>query len=187
VFLLNTYEVLVIFRPILNVDTVDTAISRFTQSLVQANQGEVVECDRIGRKRMAYPIKKFKDGFLTLFLLKFPPDKIADFRRACQIDEDVLRMTMMRQETLAVREMLKDERSAPEQRGSGRPRRDGGASFGPRRDGGGGFGPRRDGGGGFGPRREGGFPPRQAPHAMERPDASAVATTAAPTDIAEPG
>jgi small subunit ribosomal protein S6 len=139
---LNTYEVLIIFKPILDVESVDTVINHFQKSIVEANQGEIVEVDRIGRKRLAYEIKKFKDGFLTLFLLKFPPDKVADFKRACQINDDVLRLTMVRQESIPSREALREE--APVRRDEGGFRR-------------GGPGGRRD----FPPRREN-FTPREA-------------------------
>jgi small subunit ribosomal protein S6 len=140
---LNTYEVLVIFKPILDVENVDNTINHFQKNIVEANGGEVAEMDRIGRKRLAYEIKKFKDGFLTLFLLKFPPDKVVDFRRACQINDDILRVTLVSQDHLPERLMLKEETPM-----GGRP--DGGR-FRDRDD------RRGPGGGGF----RGGPPPRR--------------------------
>jgi len=105
----NTYEVLIVFKPILDVENVDAILNHFQKNLVEANQGEVLESDRIGRKRLAYEIKKFKDGFLTLYLLKFPPAKVADFRRACQLNDDVLRLTMVRMEEEAAKKLFSEE------------------------------------------------------------------------------
>jgi small subunit ribosomal protein S6 len=141
---LNTYEVLIIFKPILDVENVDAILNHFQKNIVEANQGEVVEVDRIGRKRLAYEVKKFKDGFLTLFLLRFPPEKVADFKRACQLNDDVLRLTLVRQDQMPSRTALREE--APSFRredGRGDDRRDRGdrgdrggdrGDRGPRRD-----------------------------------------------------
>lgn len=123
---MNTYEVLVIFKPILDVENVDAVLNHFQKNIVEGNQGEVAETDRIGRKRLAYEIKKFKDGFLALFLLKFPPNKVADFKRACQLNEDILRITLVRQDSIPTRD--KEESPGRENEGF---RRDGGR--GPRR------------------------------------------------------
>lgn len=128
---MNTYEVLIIFKPILDVENVDAILNQFRKNVVEANQGEVVETDRIGRKRLAYEIRKFKDGFLTLYLLKFPPEKVVDFRRACQLNDDILRMTMVRQETLPTREAREEGPGREDRREEGG-RRD---RFGPRREG----------------------------------------------------
>lgn len=155
---MNSYEVLVIFKPILDVENVDNTINHFQKNIVEANGGEVAEMDRIGRKRLAYEIKKFKDGFLTLFLLKFPPSKVADFKRACQINEDILRMTMVCQDSLPERLSMKEETPM-----GGRP--EGGGRFRDRDDN------RR---GGFrGPRRD--FTPTSAPQQHQPPQQPAEA------------
>lgn len=133
---MNTYEVLIIFKPIMDVENVDAILNQFEKNVVAANQGEIVEADRIGRKRLAFEVNRFKDGFLTLYLLKFPPEKVADFRRACQLNEDVLRVTLVRQDELPVREPV---------------------AVGTREDGG-----RREGG----YQRRGPRPPQQAPEAV---------------------
>jgi len=111
---LRNYEFLVIFKPILDVEAVEQAIANFQKNLVEANQGEIVETDKIGRKRLAYEIRKFKDGFLALFLIKFPPAKVADFKRGCQIQDDILRLTMVAQDTMPTRSTLHDD--IPEKR-----------------------------------------------------------------------
>ncbi len=132
---MNTYEVLIVFKPILDVENVDAILNHFQKSVVEANQGEVAEIDKIGRKRLAYEIRKFKDGFLTLFLLKMPPEKVLDFKRACQLNEDILRVTMMKQDKLPTKGVLNEE---PPVRRDGRDdgRRGGGGrrEFAPRRE-----------------------------------------------------
>lgn len=122
---MNTYEVLIIFKPILDVENVDAILNRFQKNVVEASQGEIAETDRIGRKRLAYEIKRFKDGFLTLFLIKLPPEKVADFKRACQLNEDVLRVTLVRQDESLIKEGLTLRASREEERREGPPFRRG--------------------------------------------------------------
>jgi small subunit ribosomal protein S6 len=174
---LNTYEVLIIFKPILDVENVDAVLNHFQKNVIEANQGEIVETDRIGRKRLAYEVKRFKDGFLTLYLLKLPPEKVADFKRACQLNDDVLRVTLVRQDEIAV---SREPEGAP----AGGMRREGGFRGGDREGGfrgGGGF--RGDRGG-----REGGFrrehPPRGegSGEAAGRQQRVAPAAPVAPTE-----
>ncbi len=167
---MNTYEVLIIFKPILDVENVDAVLENFQKNIVEANQGQVAEVDRIGRKRLAFEIGKFKDGFMTLYLLKFPPEKVADFRRACQINEDVLRVTLVRQDSLPqTRETFQEARR--EEGPGGRPHRGG-----PRRDFG---GPRRDfGGRGDRPDFRGGDRPDRGPDRGPRQSAEPAVTPA---------
>jgi ribosomal protein S6 len=47
---------------------------------------------------MAYEIKKFKDGFVTSYLLKLFPSSIDAFKRACHLNEDVLRLALIHRE-----------------------------------------------------------------------------------------
>lgn len=110
---MNTYEALIIFKPILDVENVDAILNQFQKNVVEANQGKIVDIDRIGRKRLAYEIKKFKDGFLTLYILELPPEKVTDFKRACQLNDDVLRITLVRRDPRHIKEFSR-ERTSPQ-------------------------------------------------------------------------
>lgn len=94
---MNTYEVLFIFKPILDVDNSDNVLQTIEEN-IQSLKGKVVRKDKLGRKRLAYEILKFKDGFITSMIMQMDPAAVKEFKRTCQMNEDVLRMTMLRQD-----------------------------------------------------------------------------------------
>ncbi len=157
---MNTYEILVVFKPFLDTDNPDGLI-KTVDGIVQQLKGKVQQLERQGRRKLAYEIRKYKDGFLTTFLVQLPGDAVAEFRRQCQLNEDILRVTILRMEefqltalaTAATRMRAVREREAAAAGGRGGP---GGEGFDRRPGGGPGFrGDRRPGGGFGGPR-----PPR---------------------------
>ena len=54
---MNTYEVMCILSPELDEEGIEAAVSRFTD-LITADGGEVTQLERMGRRRLAYEIKK---------------------------------------------------------------------------------------------------------------------------------
>lgn len=94
---MNTYEVLIIFKPILDIDTSDNAL-RSVENTVAGLKGKILKKDKQGRKRLAYEIGKFKDGFVTALVVSLEPDSVTAFKRACSINEDILRFMLLRRD-----------------------------------------------------------------------------------------
>lgn len=42
-------------------------LTQFQTNAVEGNGGQIIDSDRLGRKRLAYDIRKFKDGFIAIF------------------------------------------------------------------------------------------------------------------------
>jgi small subunit ribosomal protein S6 len=93
--ILNAYEILLVFKPILDTDTVEGSV-RATEDTIRGLGGVVHKIDRVGRKRMAFDIKRFKDGLVAVMHLELPPSTITTFRQACKLNEDILRMTLIK-------------------------------------------------------------------------------------------
>ncbi len=89
------YDVLVILKPIVDVDTSDTAV-KAVESAVETLKGKIVKHEKLGRKRLAYEIKKFKDAFLSTMIVEMDAEAIEPFKRACHLNEDVLRLMVTR-------------------------------------------------------------------------------------------
>lgn len=96
----HPYEALVIFKPILDVDTSDNAL-RAVETTVANLKGKILKKDKQGRKRLAYEIGKFKDGFVTSLIISLAPDTVEAFKRACTMNEDILRFMIMRRDDYA--------------------------------------------------------------------------------------
>jgi small subunit ribosomal protein S6 len=91
---MNTYEAFTILKPILDVDNSDNVLKSL-ESLIESLGGKISKKDKLGRKRLAYEIKKFKDGFFVTYQLTLEQSSIANLYRAVQLNEDILRFTLV--------------------------------------------------------------------------------------------
>lgn len=91
---MNTYEAFIILKPILDVDNSDNVLKSIETAL-EGLGGKVLKKDKLGRKRLAYEINKFKDGFITTYQLSLDPSKVTTLKRTCQLNEDILRMVLV--------------------------------------------------------------------------------------------
>jgi small subunit ribosomal protein S6 len=55
------------------------------------NGAEILETNKWGRKRLAYPINKKFNGFYTHLIFTADPAKIPDFERFLVLDESIMR------------------------------------------------------------------------------------------------
>jgi small subunit ribosomal protein S6 len=93
----NTYEALIIFKPMLDLDNADNVLNA-VEEIIKNVQGKVLKVDKMGRKRLAYDIRKFKDGFVTTFIVQMEPAAVERFKKACSLNEDILRLTFTRRD-----------------------------------------------------------------------------------------
>jgi small subunit ribosomal protein S6 len=98
----RTYEASVIFKPILDLDTAEGGILGNLEAAIKNLGGEVVRSEKVGRKRLAYEMKKFKDGFIVNLLIKMAPENVAPLRKLCKINEDILRITLLTMSDAAI-------------------------------------------------------------------------------------
>jgi len=61
------------------------------EALFKKLNAEVNEIERIGRRRMAYPINKKQNGFYVCFNIVAPAEVIAKVERAYRLDENIMR------------------------------------------------------------------------------------------------
>jgi small subunit ribosomal protein S6 len=89
------YELMVVLDPNLDETGID-ALSTRIQSLVTQRGGTVDNVDTWGRKRLAYPIGRFRDGFYILHRLQLPPNAAVEIERALKLTESVIRHLLVR-------------------------------------------------------------------------------------------
>jgi small subunit ribosomal protein S6 len=98
----KTYEASVVFKPILDLDTAEGGILGNFEATIKNLGGEVQRTEKVGRKRLAYEINKFKDGYIVNMIVTLPTEAIAPLRKHCQYNEDVLRLTILNMTEKAV-------------------------------------------------------------------------------------
>lgn len=87
------YEMMVIFRPSVEVEGVDASI-RVIENLVRQLRGKFIKVEKIGRKRLAYEIKKSSDGWIVNIVFQLSATQVKELRRQCMINEAMLRFTL---------------------------------------------------------------------------------------------
>ena len=91
---MKTYELLTILKPNLDTDEADKFIEKIDSDLAELG-GKVDSRDKMGRRKLAYDIKKSRDGFFVTTVLSMPENKVADFKRALKLNDNVLRIMFL--------------------------------------------------------------------------------------------
>ena len=91
---MKTYELMTIFKPNLDAEEVDKIIEKINSTITEFG-GNVVSTDKSGRKKLAYEIQNFRDGFFATTILSLPADKIAEFKRQLRLNDNILRTMFM--------------------------------------------------------------------------------------------
>lgn len=91
---MKNYELLTIFKPNLDADEVDKNLAKLEETIA-SYKGKVVETDKVGRKKLAYNVQKFRDGFFVNQILSLPEDKVSDFKRQLKLNENILRIMFL--------------------------------------------------------------------------------------------
>lgn len=86
----RTYESVVIINAALEDDQIEVALKKIDET-IQTNGGTILDVDKWGRKRLAYPIQKSKSGFYAVYRFDAPSDLIAKLERHYQLDETIVR------------------------------------------------------------------------------------------------
>ena len=94
---MQTYETIFITRPTLTEDEEKTTVEGMAL-IVTSGGGAFTANDRMGRRRLAYPILKQSDGVYTRFLYDSEPAVPKELERRCRLSDEVLRALTVRLE-----------------------------------------------------------------------------------------
>ena len=88
--MIRTYETVFITLPTLTDEEERAVVDTFT-AVVSDGGGVFAANDRMGRRRLAYPIKKFEDGVYTRFLYDSSANVPKELDRRLRISDRVIR------------------------------------------------------------------------------------------------
>ncbi len=91
----HMYELTYIITPVLSDEQTQETIRRVNK-LIEDNDGEIVEVEEWGSKRLAYLINKKRNGYYVNMYLKASGTMIPRLERALTIDDNLLRFLTMR-------------------------------------------------------------------------------------------
>ncbi|KSU81688.1 30S ribosomal protein S6 [Fictibacillus enclensis] len=87
---MKKYEIMYIVRPNLEEDALK-AVKERAKTILTDNGAEIANEKEMGKKRLAYEINDYRDGYYTLLTINAPVEAINEFDRLMKINEDVLR------------------------------------------------------------------------------------------------
>lgn len=91
----RTYEVMYIGAPETSDEDI-TKLNETIQQLVEKEGGTVVKTEAMGRRKLAYPIKKKFEGHYTLFEIEGSGQEIAEIERRFRVNDVVMRYITVR-------------------------------------------------------------------------------------------
>ena len=71
-------------------NVIEDIIKKYEAFLVK-NEAVIKNIDRLGRRRLAYSIKRKQNGFYICFEFEAPPQSIAKLERTYKLDENIIR------------------------------------------------------------------------------------------------
>ncbi|MCG0277656.1 MAG: 30S ribosomal protein S6 [Thermanaeromonas sp.] len=97
---MRSYETLYIIRPDLDEEQIEAVVNKFTE-LIQKNGGEIIQVDKWGKKKLAYEIRKYREGYYVLMQFKGTPAVAQELERVFKITDEVIRYLIARLEEKA--------------------------------------------------------------------------------------
>jgi small subunit ribosomal protein S6 len=92
---MRRYELMLVLRPDAPDDRTQAVIERATRHVV-ASGGQIVKVAPWGRRRLAYPIERYREGSYHILVFEAPADAIDELERGLNITEEVLRYLVVR-------------------------------------------------------------------------------------------
>ncbi|EPY08536.1 30S ribosomal protein S6 [Paenibacillus sp. E194] len=87
---MRKYELMYIIRPDVEQEAVQAVVEKF-QGVISNGGGEITKHDVMGKRRLAYEIKKLRDGVYVLVNFTAEPAVVAELDRQLKIADEIIR------------------------------------------------------------------------------------------------
>lgn len=94
---MNKYEIMYIIRPDIEEDAQTALIERFKTVLID-NGAEIKKVDEKGKRRFAYEINNYRDGFYIVINFSSGVEAINEFDRQAKFSDDIVRHIIVRED-----------------------------------------------------------------------------------------
>ena len=93
---MSKYESVIIINPNVDEEGMKALISRFTDLI--NTDGKVEKVDELGKRKLAYEVKKNEEGFYVVFYFEANTDLIAELERNYRITDEVIKFMTVKQD-----------------------------------------------------------------------------------------
>jgi len=91
------YEMMLVMKPDLEEETVDALLERLT-GIVTGEGGAVDKVDRWGKRRTAYELKGYTEGFYVVIDFQAEPATASELERIVKLSDEVIRHLLVRRD-----------------------------------------------------------------------------------------
>ena len=115
------YETIFIASPTLTDEQVDELVKNF-EGIIAEQGGELLKTDKWGRRKLAYEVQKFSEGYYTLFEMNAGSALVAELERRFRNNDAVIKFLSVRldeQEKAAGRAKQRIEREGKRKAAAG--------------------------------------------------------------------
>ncbi|MBP3503323.1 MAG: 30S ribosomal protein S6 [Clostridia bacterium] len=93
---MNKYESVVIINPTVEEEGIKALISKFTDLI--NTDGKVESVDELGKRKLAYEVKKFAEGYYAIFNFEANPDLITELERNYRITDEIIKFMTIKKD-----------------------------------------------------------------------------------------
>ena len=93
---MNKYESVVIINPNLEAESIKAVISKFSDLI--NTDGKVNSVEELGKKKLAYEIKKQNEGYYVVLKFEAKPELISELERQYRIADEVMKFIVIKEE-----------------------------------------------------------------------------------------
>jgi len=91
------YELVFIVKPDLEEEAFEALVGK-VRGIAETNGAEVIKLEKWGKRRLAYEIKDYHEGFYEIMIFKGEPAVAAELDRILKITEQILRHMIVRED-----------------------------------------------------------------------------------------
>ena len=93
---MNKYESIIIISPVVEEEGIKSLITKFSDLI--NSEGKVESVEEMGKRKLAYEVKKNKEGYYVLFNFEAKPELIAELERNYRITDEVIKFIVVKKE-----------------------------------------------------------------------------------------
>jgi len=94
--MMNKYESVVIVNPNLEEESIKNLVNKFSDLI--NTDGKVTSVEEMGKRKLAYEIKKQKEGFYIVLKFEAKPELISELERVYRITDEVIKFMVIKEE-----------------------------------------------------------------------------------------
>ena len=94
---MNQYESVIIINPNVGDKEIKELIESF-KKIITDNKGNITNVEELGKKKLAYDIKKCKEGYYVVLYFEAEGNVIAELERVYRIKDEIIKFLTIRKD-----------------------------------------------------------------------------------------